>query len=448
MIEVSKEVLTLALLGGLFVGILTGFPLGFVIGTLGLAGGYLVFGNAVVSLFYSRTLDFLINYILLAVPLFVFMGTMLEHSGIAEKMYDALYLWLGGLRGGLAVTTVLIGTILAATVGIIAASISMLAMVGLPSMLRRGYSRSLATGSICAGGCLGILIPPSIMLVVYGPMAQISVGKLFFAAFIPGFILSGLYCTYIIIHSFLQPNVAPSVPPEERAGVSFARKTVKLVAALAPAGLLIMAVLGVIFFGVAPPTEAAAVGAFVATLLTVAYRRFSLQVLKEVSLVTMRSCGFIFLIAGMAYAFTATFIGGGGDDVMKNIVLGTPGGRWGAFAVIMFIVFILGFFIDWIGIVFIMVPIITPIAATLGFDALWFSMMVVVNLQMSFMTPPMAMAIFVVKGAAAPEWGVTTADIIRGVIPFVIIIMIALVLFIIFPELITWLPGKMIRPMG
>ncbi len=448
MIDVSKEILTIVMLGGILVGILTGFPLGYVIGTLGLVGGYLVFGNAITDLYYSRIVDFLFNYILLAVPLFIFMGTMLEHSGIAEKMYDALYLWLGGLRGGLAVTTVLIGTILAATVGIIAASVTMLSLVALPSMIKRGYSKSFASGSVCAGGCLGILIPPSIMLVIYGPMAQISVGKLFFAAFIPGIILSGLYCTYIIVHSFLQPQVAPSVPPEDRVGVSLVGKTVKLVTAVAPTGLLVMAVLGVIFLGIAPPTEAAATGALMATLLTITYRRFSLQVLREVCLVTIRTCGFIFLIAAMAFAFTATFIGGGGGEVMANIVMSTPGGRWGAFVAIMFIVFILGFFIDWIGIVFVMVPIISPIAAALEFDPLWFAMMVIVNLQMSFMTPPMAMAIFIIRGAAPPELGVTTADIIRGVIPFVILVMVALGLFIIFPELIIWLPGKMIKSLG
>lgn len=444
----SPEIITAIMLSGLFVLILTGFPIAFAIGTIALATGYVVYGNSIVPLLYHRAMGLMVNYILLAVPLFVFMGTILEYSGIAEKMYDALYLWLGGLRGGLALSTILLGTILAVTVGIIAASVTMLALVALPSMLKRGYSKSLATGSICAGGCLGILIPPSIMLVIYGPMAQISVGKLFFAAFVPGFLLSALYSLYIIVYSYLNPQAAPSVPAEELAGISFARKTREVAIALVPVGILVLSVLGVIFLGIAPPTEAAAVGAFAATLLTIAYRKFNWKVLKETSLLTMKTSGFIFAIAAMAFVFVGVFVGGGGGKVMETFILAAPGGRWGAFLIIQFIVFILGFFIDWIAIVFIMVPVITPIAASLGFDELWFAMMVCVNFQTSFMTPPFAMAIFILKGLAKPETGITMTDIIRGVIPFVILVLVGLALCIAFPELITWLPNKMIKPMG
>jgi tripartite ATP-independent transporter DctM subunit len=372
------------------------------------------------------------------------MGVMLERSGITERLYDVLYLWLGGLRGGLAIVTVLIGTIMAACVGIIAASVTMLALVALPSMIKRGYSKSLAAGSICAGGTLGILIPPSIMLVLYGPMAQISVGKLFFGAFIPGFILSGLYITYIGFRSLIQPVVAPAVPLEERK-IPLRRKFILLITALVPPALLVMAVLGTIFMGIAPPTEAAGVGAFAATMLTLAYRRLNWQVLKEVTTETGRICGFILLIGAMAFAFVGVFIRAGCGEVVEELILGTPGGRWGIFAIIMFIIFILGFFIDWLGIVFIMVPIITPISETLEFNQLWFGIMVCVNLQMSFMTPPFAFAIFIIKGSAPKELGLTMGDIIRGVTPFVILIMICLGLCVAFPELILWLPEKMIK---
>jgi tripartite ATP-independent transporter DctM subunit len=433
------------MLGGIVVAVLTGFPVGFVIGSIGLGVGYLVFGDIIGQVLYERATYLMINYILLAVPLFIFMGTMLEHSGIAERMFDALYVWFGSIRGGLAVTTVLIGTIVAATVGIIAASVTMLTLVALPTMVKRGYSKSLASGSVCAGGCLGILIPPSVMLVLYGPMAGISVGKLFFGAFIPGFMLSGLYCTYILIRSYLQPKIAPSIPPEFIPKISFGRKTVNLLAAVAPTGILIMSVLGVIFLGVAPPSEAAGLGAFVATLLVVAYRRFSFKVLKDVSLSTLRSSGFIFLLLAAAVAFVGVFVRGGGEEVMEKLITGVPGGRWGSFAVVMFIIFILGFIIDPLAIIFIMVPIITPVAAKLGFNTLWFAMMVCVNFQMAFMTPPFAMAIFVLRGSVARELEVTMADIIRGVIPFVFLIMIGLGLLIIFPELILWLPGQMIK---
>ncbi len=445
MIDLSPEILTAIMLGGIVLGVLTGFPVGYVIGAVGLGVGYLVFGDIIGEVLYVRAIDLMINYILLAVPLFIFMGTMLEHSGIAEKMFEALYVWFGGIRGGLAVTTVLIGTIVAATVGIIAASVTMLTLVALPTMVKRGYSKSLASGSVCAGGCLGILIPPSVMLVLYGPMANISVGKLFFGAFIPGFLLSGLYITYILIHSYLQPKIAPAIPPEQMPDISFGRKTVNLLAAIAPTGVLIMSVLGVIFMGIAPPSEAAGMGAFVATLLTIAYGRFSFKVLKDVSLSTFRSSGFIFLLLAAAVAFVAVFIRGGGGEVVEELIIGVPGGRWGSFAVVMVIIFILGFIIDPLAIIFIMVPIITPIAATLEFNPLWFALMVCVNFQMAFMTPPFAMAIFVCRGSVAPELGVTMNDIIRGVIPFVFLIMLGLGLLIIFPELILWLPGQMIK---
>ena len=444
MIDLSPELVTIIMMGGVFLGVLTGYPLGFIVGALALAVGYTVFGGKVVDVIYSRIYGIMTNYIILAVPLFVFMGVMLERSGIAEKLYDALYVWLGGFRGGLAIVTVLMGTILAATVGIIAASITMLTLVALPSMMKRGYSKSIATGAITSGGCLGILIPPSIMLVLYGPMAGISVGQLFFGAFLPGFTLSGLYVIYIGLRSFFQPHIAPAVPVEERQ-IPFLKKTWMLLVALGPVAILIMSVLGVIFLGIAPPTEAAGVGAFVATVLTIIYRRFSWQVLKEVAIITMRSCGFIFLIVSMAVAFTAVFLGGGGREVMQDIIMSAPGGKWGVFGIIMFIILIMGMFIEWIGIVYIMVPIITPIAEAAGFDILWFSIMICVNLQMAFMTPPFASGIFICRGACDPKMGITMGDIIRGVLPHVALIMIGLTIFTLVPEIITWLPGQMIR---
>ncbi|MEE9399916.1 MAG: TRAP transporter large permease subunit [Dehalococcoidales bacterium] len=446
MIDISREALTVLMLGGFFFGVLSGFPLALVIGTVGLVAGILRFGPMVtMELLYTRSVDgALFNYTLIAVPLFIFMGLMLERSGLAEKLFDALYVWLGGFRGGLAVIVVLMGTIIAATVGVIAASVTMLTIVALRPMVSRGYSKSLASGAICAGGCLGILIPPSIMLVLYGPMAQISVGKLFFGAFIPGLILSGLYISYILIHSLLKPEIAPAVPSAETR-IPFLQKTTKLLTAMVPLAILILSVLGVIFFGVASPTEASGIGAMAATLLTIAYGRFNFKVLRDVSLEGFRSVGFIFLIVIMAFSFVGVFIAAGCDRVISSVILSVPGGKWGIFAIIMFIAFIMGFFIDWIGIVFILVPIITPIAETLGFNELWFAMMIIVNLQMSFMTPPFAWAIFFLRGQAPPDLGITLTDIIRGVIPYVILIMIGLGLLIAFPQLILWLPGQMIR---
>ena len=444
MIELSPELVTIIMLGGVLVLVLAGFPLAYVVGIIALGVGIFVWQGQVSQMLYLRAQKIMLNYTLLAVPLFVFMGAMLERSGIIERLYDTLYLWFGGFRGGLALVTVIVGTIMAATVGIITASVTLLTLVALPSMIRRGYSKSFATGACTAGGVLGILIPPSIMIVLYGPMAELSVGKLFFGAFVPGFILSGLYISYITIRAFIQPDIAPPVPMEERA-VPFMKKTVMLLVSLVPPAILIMSVLGAIFMGIAAPTEAAGVGAFAATLLAIAYRRFSLSVLIECATMTLRLSGFILLVGSMSFAFTGVFLGAGGGEVVTDVILATPGGKWGAFAVIMFICFLLGMFIDWIGIIFIMVPIITPIGEVLGFDPIWFAIMICVNLQTSFMTPPFAMAIYICKGAADPSLDVRVADIIRGVIPFVILILIAIVILVIWPNLILWLPSMMIR---
>jgi len=445
MIDISPETIAIIMLGGLLVGVLTGYPLAPVIAGIALIVGYFTWGgHQVTHLFYSRMYELIRSYVILAAPLFIFMGLMLERSGIAEKLYNALYLWLGGLRGGLAISTVLIGTILAACVGVIGASVTMLSLVALPAMVKRGYDKALASGSICAGGTLGILIPPSIMLVIYGPMAAISVGKLFMAAFMPGFVLSGLYCTYIALTCLIKPQLAPAVPIADRA-VPFLKRVTVLLTSLVPPVILVLAVLGSIFLGVAPPTEAAAVGAFAAILLTIVYRRFSFNVLKATAFETLRVTSKVMFIAVCGYMFTGIFLGLGCGDVVENLILSAPMGRWGAFTFIMFVVFVLGMFIDWLGIVFIMVPIISPIVPHLGFDDLWFAMMVCVNLQTSFMTPPFAYAIFFLRGTAPPELGVTTADIIRGVIPFVLLILIGLGLCIVFPEIILWLPGKMIK---
>jgi len=444
MTELSPEIITVLMFGGVLLGVLTGFPLATPIGGVGVIFGFALFGVPVFDLIYSRVFALVTDYTLLAVPLFVFMGSMLERSGIAERMYGALYLWLGGFRGGLAIITVIIGTIMAACVGGIAASITMLALIALPAMVKRSYSKSLASGSICAGGCLGILIPPSIMLVIYGPMAWISVGQLFMAAFVPGLVLSGLYISYITIRCLFQPEIAPAVPVEERR-VPFIKKTTMLITSLLPTAVLILSVLGVIFFGIAPPTEAAAVGAFVATVLAIVYRRFSWSVLKETALGTVKLTAMVLLIGSCSTAFVSVFLSAGGGKVVEGFIMAAPGGRWGSFVIIMVICFLLGMFIDWIGILFVMVPILAPIAPALGFDPLWFGMMICVNLQMSFMTPPFAYAIFFLKGTADPALGVTTADIIRGVIPFVILIMVGLGLCIAFPQLILWLPGMMIK---
>ena len=443
MIDASAETITIIFIIAILGGVVTGYPIAFIVGASGFIIGYLALGPMAFELMYARVYSLLLNYTLLAVPLFIFMGIILERSGITTRLYSALYLLLGGFRGGLAISTVLFGTILAACLGVTAASVSMLTIVALTPMLQRGYEKGIATGSVCAGGNLGILIPPSVMLVIYGPTASISVGKLFMGAIFPGLMLSALYCAYIAIRSLLQPGIAPAISKEER-DVPWTRKARLLLSSLLPPVILILSVLGSIFFGIAPPTEAAGIGAMAAVLLAAVYRKLNLKVLSYAALETLRITSFVLLIGGLSFATVGIFIRAGCGEVLRNAVLSAPMGRWGAFTLVMLIVIILGMFIDWIGILFIMVPIITPIAPALGFDPLWFAIMICINLQMSFLTPPFAVSIFVVRGTAPPELGVTTVDIIRGVIPFIILIVIGLALCIAFPQIILWLPGQMV----
>jgi tripartite ATP-independent transporter DctM subunit len=444
MFDLGPEAIALLMMGSVFVIVLTGYPLAFSFGALALYSGLTFMGlEATSRLLYERMFSMFTNYILLSVPLFIFMGNMLERSGIAERLYDAIYVWFGGLRGGLAITTIVIGAILAACVGVIAAPCAMLAVVALPAMVNRGYTKSLASGSVCAAGSLGILIPPSVMLVVYGPMAEISVGKLFFGAFVPGFLLAFCYCVYILLRGYIQPHSAPALPPEERT-VPFWPRTKRLVVSVAPTALLVASVLGSIFFGIAPPTEAASVGALCAVLLTLMYRTLTWKALVETTVLTMRMSSFILLIAAAANAFTGVFLAAGGGQGIKNLILAMPGGKWGFFLIIHLIVFLLGFFIDWIGIVFIIVPIISPIVPTVGFDPVWFALLLCINMQTAFMTPPFASAIFFVMGSAPKELNITMRDIIMGVIPFILIVLAVVTMCVLFPQIVLWLPNQMI----
>ena len=445
MIDMSPEIIAIAMFGLLLTGIFLGFPLGFSLAGVAVGIGFLAFGTRVFNILYSQAYGILTNYILVAVPLFVFMGIMIEQSGIGKAVFDTLEIWLHRIRGHIAIVVVLTGTILAACVGIIAASVVMLGLVALPHMMARGYNKELATGTICAGGTLGILIPPSVMLVVYGPMAEISVGKLFMAAFGPGLMLSAMYITYIIIVSYLKPGWAPSGYNEEEKAIPLKTKLRLLFTTVVPIVVLVLAVLGSIFFGVAAPTEAAAIGAVTATVIALARRGLNWSKLRDVVLGTAKVTGMVAVVAIGAIGFVGVFLSLGGGDVVTSFVLTAPGGKWGVFVIIMVIIFILGMFIDWLGIIFIMVPMVTPIAEVLGFNELWFAMMICVNLQMAFMSPPFAVAIYFLRGVTPPEYGITTAHIIRGVIPFIILIWIGIGLMIAFPQIVLWLPSVMIR---
>lgn len=446
MFELSAEIVAFLMLGGVFTLVLTGFPIAFVIGSVAFIVGILVFGpTTTYHILYSRFYDLSLNYPYLAVPLFTFMGVVLQHSGITKDLYESLYESLGQLKGGLAIVTVIFGTILATCLGVIAASVTILTLIALRPMISRGYDKSLAAGTIVASGTLGILIPPSIMLVVYGPQAGISIGQMFMGAVFPGLLLAFSYVAYVAIRCGLDPKLGPPIPKDQITPFSFA-KVWRLMKSMVPPVMLILAVLGTIFSGIAPPTEAAAVGCLASILLAIAYRKFSFDLLKHASLETLRVSTFVVMIAALCYAFVGVFMSAGSGEVVSNLILSVPGGKWASFSMIMVIVFLLGLFIEWIGIVFIIVPIFSPILAALGFNPLWAAMMICINLQMAFQTPPMAMSIFVLKGAAPEDLGITMSDIIKGVMPFVLIIMIVLFLCTVFPAIITWLPEKMIGP--
>lgn len=435
------------MLGGVFGLVLTGYPIAFVIGSVALIVGTLVFGmNTTFHILFTRFYDLSLNYPYLAVPLFTFMGVILQQSGITNDLYESLYDALGRVKGGLAIVTVIFGTILAACLGVIAASVTILTLMALGPMLNRGYDKGLASGVIVASGTLGILIPPSIMLIVYAPQAGLSIGQMFLGAIFPGLLLSAMYIIYVIVRTMINPKLGPPIPKDQMTPFTLA-KVGRLLKAMLPPVLLIAAVIGTIFAGIAPPTEAAAVGCTAAILLAIVYRKFSFKMLRDAAKETLKVSAFVVLIAAMSYAFVGIFMNAGAGDVVAELILSVPGGRWASFAVVMLVVFALGMFIEWIGIVFIVVPIFTIIFAKLGFDPLWAGMMVVVNLQMAFMTPPMAMSIFVLKGTAPKEYGLTMSDIIRGVLPFVGIVAFVLLLMVFFPQIVTWLPGKMITNM-
>lgn len=444
LIELSAEAVALVMLGGVLILGVTGFPFAFIIGSVAFFVGLAVFGpTTTFHILYSRFYDLSLNYPYLAVPLFTFMGVILQHSGVTKELYESLYETLGSLKGGLAVVTIVFGTILAACLGVIAASVTILTLIALAPMITRGYDKSLASGTIVAAGTLGILIPPSIMLVVYAPQAGLSVGQMFLGAILPGLLLSVLYIAYVLLRCTLNPSIGPAIPAGQIEPFSV-KKFVRLAKSLVPPILLIAAVLGSIFAGIAPPNEAAAVGCSVAILMAIAYKKFNWSLIKEASLETMRVSAFVVMLAAFCYAFVGIFMSAGAGDAVAQIILSVPGGRWMSFAVMMAIVFVLGMFIEWIGIVFIVIPIFSPIFVQLGFDPLWAGMMVCLNMQTAFQTPPMAMSIFVLKGTAPEELGVNMSDIIKGVVPFVVIILFVLVLCSIFPEIITWLPTKMI----
>jgi len=425
----------------LIVLILAGFPVAFT-----LAGVSIIFGLIFLDLEFFYLLPLRIygtmsNFVLIAVPLFVYMGVMLEKSGIAERLLNTMAMLFGRLKGGLAVAVIIVGAMLAASTGIVGATVVTMGLLSLPAMLKRKYQPELATGTIAAAGTLGQIIPPSIVLVLLGSVMNISVGDLFIGAIIPGITLVGLYVVYVLVVAVVNPEKAPAVPPEEIAAFKEKDYLSKVIKAFVLPLLLILAVLGSIFAGIASPTEAAAVGAFMATILTAIERKLNLPVLNDVMRETVHLTSMVFIILVGATAFGLVFRGIEGDDALINFIKATELSPYAFLAFVMVLVFVAGFFIDFIEIIFIFMPVVTPVFAAFQMDLLWVAILVSVNLQASFLTPPFGFSLFYLKGVAPPE--VKTTQMYRGIVPFIIIqvLMISAIIFI--PELVTWLPEAM-----
>jgi len=440
MIEINPVLITILMFGGLLLGLFMGHPLAFILGGLSVIFGFLSWGPSMFHIFANRIMGVMDNLILAAIPLFIFMANLLQESGVADNLFESLRYLLGPIRGGVAMAVVVVCTVFAACTGVIGASVVTMALLAMPMMLRYGYDKSLTCGTICAGGTLGILIPPSIMLVLMGDQTGLSVGKLFLGGVVPGVVLSILYIGYIAIVCGMHPEKGPPLSPEERAAVPVPKRISMAAVNLVPPALLIIGVLGAIFSGIATPTEASGVGAFLAFLMTFVYRRFSWRMLKAVIVSTGRTVSMVMIILVGASCFTGVFLGLGGKEVLMDLIwtLGL-GNKWLMLAIMMIIVFILGALIDWIGIIYITFPVFLPIAEQLGFDLLWFVVLVSVNLQNSFLSPPFGYALFYLKGVAPP--GVTTEDVYRGIVPFIALQLVGLTLCILFPDLITYLPG-------
>ncbi len=424
--------------------LLAGFPVAFTLLGTSLVFGLIGFGWDFFNLLPLRIWGVMSNFTLVAVPLFVFMGVMLERSGLASELLEAMAMLFGRIGGGLAVAVVVVGALLGASTGIVGATVVTMGLLALPTMIKRGYQHELATGTITASGTLGQIIPPSIVLVLLGDIIGVSVGDLFVGAVIPGLILVVLYILYILIVAKLKPQYAPPVSLRDITRENGISAALRICKALIPPIILMLAVLGSIFAGIASPTEAAGVGASGATLLCILNRRFNLKVLREVMETTTQLTSMVFIILVGAAAFGLVFRGLGGDGVVRDFLQHIPFGKWGILAVVMTVIFIIGFFLDFIEITFIHIPVLAPIMKNLGFDPVWFAILFALNLQTSFLTPPFGFALFYLKGVAPP--GVTTTQIYKGIIPFVILQIIGLLLVILIPEAATWLPRLVAGP--
>lgn len=454
------EVMALLLFISVCLVLLTGYPVAFALSGTALLFAFIgiltgTFDTAFLTALPNRLYGIMTNMTLIAVPLFIFMGVMLEKSKVADKLLDTMALLFGSLRGGLGISVIIVGMLLAASTGIVGATVVTMGLLSLPTMIKRGYDPAIATGAICASGTLGQIIPPSIILILLGDVLSsayqqaqldmgiftpktVSVGDLFAGALIPGLLLVVLYIVYLSAMAYLKPNLMPAIPKDQR-NLNKPELFIRIIKVLFPPLFLILAVLGSILGGLATPTEAASVGAMGAILLAISQRQFTLEILQQVMRDTMRITSMVFLIFIGASLFSLVFRGFGGDDVVREILTDLPGGVIGAMFIVMLVMFLLGFILDFIEITFVMVPIVAPILFTMGIDPVWLGIMFAINLQTSFLTPPFGFALFYLCGVAPKE--IPTSAIYRGVMPFIGIQIFTMAILVVWPELATWLPA-------
>ena len=445
-IDISIGWLTIIMFGSLITLLMAGLPLAFVTGGLACVFLFILGDAQALNIVPSRIFPLMTNYQLSAIPLFIFMAAMLERAGIINEMFDVIYKVLGAVRGGLASATIIASTILAAMVGVIGAAVVTMGIIALPAMLRRKYEPKIAMGSIMAGGTLGILIPPSILAIIYAVVAEQSVGELFIGAVFPGLLLSGMYIAYVTVRSYINPELGPPIPIEERVST---REKVGLVSKMSAPIALIVIVLGVIFTGVATPVEAAGIGTFGAFIVAAIHRKLDWQTVREACLTTLKASAMVIWIMFGATIFVGLYVLEGGQQFVQELLQGFGLGPWGILIVMQIVLIILGMFLDWVGILLLCVPIFVPIikalgAAAFGLDStedlvLWFGVLYLVNMQMSFLSPPFGYALFYLRGVAPAS--IPMSDIFKSALPFLFLQVVGLAVCMLFPEVITWLPN-------
>lgn len=435
----SIELITILMFGSFFALLALGVPLAWNMGAIGIVFALIIGGTNFLPIALYRLWTVSANFGLMAIPLFMFMASLLQHAGIAEELFGAIHLWMGPIRGGLAIAAVIACTIMGAMLGSTGSGIIIMGVIALPYMLRHGYDKQLVLGSIMAGGGLGVLIPPSIMFILYGSLAGVSIGKLFIGGVGAGVLLASLYCGYILIRCYFNPDMGPALPKEERQ-VPFKEK-IALTKHLIMPGLLILAIIGTIFGGLATPTEAAGVGVVGAMICCAMRRKLTIQNLKTSSLETMKVIGLMWWLVFGSSIFVGVYTLAGGSDFIRNILLSLPFGPWGILIIVMAVLMVLGMVIDLIGLCILAVPIVTPVMNTLGFDPLWFGVLFNINLQIGYLSPPFGTSMFYLKGVVPSE--VTLSDIVGSVWPWMALQFLGLAICLWYPPIITWLPSIM-----